>query len=329
MNTLVTGGAGYIGSHAVRMLLDHGDNVVVIDNLSKGHRAAVDPRAEFHKLDLSATDELSGLMRQHEIDRVLHFAAFAEVGESVGNPLLYFRNNTVGSLSLLTAMQQTGVRRIVFSSTCATYGTPQTMPIVEQTVQAPINPYGASKLFFERILLDHAATDPLFGFFAFRYFNVAGASESGKLGEDHRPESHLIPLTIFSALRRRPPLHILGTDYPTPDGTCIRDYVHVEDLCRAHLLALDQLKAGDRQFLNLGTGQGRSVREVIQAVSAVHGTDVPCEELPRRPGDPPELWADPAEARRLLDWIPRFTELEPMIETAYRWFVDNPRGYGD
>lgn len=327
MNVLVTGGAGYIGSHATRLLLDAGHKVLVVDNLSRGHAAAVDPRATFLQQDLRETDRLTDALRAHQVEAVLHFAALAYVGESVTEPLRYYDNNTAGSLSLLQAVDQAGIERLVFSSTCATYGIPEQMPIVESTPQAPINPYGASKLFVERILLDFAAARKEFGFVALRYFNVAGCSAAGGIGEDHHPETHLIPVAIQAALGRRGPLQLFGTDYETPDGTCIRDYVHVEDLCAAHLLALDAVQPGSGRFLNLGIGRGYSVREVIDAVQRVGGREVPVEIAPRRPGDPPELIADGSLARAHLGWTPRYTDLDQIVETAWKWFEDHPQGY--
>ncbi|MCA9041599.1 MAG: UDP-glucose 4-epimerase GalE, partial [Planctomycetaceae bacterium] len=250
MTILVTGGAGYIGSHAVRQLLARGEKVVVVDNLFRGHRESLPAEVDFYEIDLLEQAKLEGVIREHSISAVIHFAALAYVGESVGNPYWYYTNNTAGTLSLLKAMEACQLKRIVFSSTCATYGEPEELPIVERTFQEPINPYGWSKLFVERMLKDKLVEDPEFSFTALRYFNVAGCSLSGEIGEDHHPETHLIPLVLQTALGQRESIKVFGTDYPTPDGTCIRDYIHVEDLCRAHLLALDSMQPGQGRFYN-------------------------------------------------------------------------------
>jgi UDP-glucose 4-epimerase len=242
MKVMVAGGAGYIGSHAVKLLLDAGHKVLVVDNLFRGHRAAVDSRADFVQADMNDTEVIETALREYGIEGVMHFAALAYVGESVDQPLEYYYRNTAGTVSMLRAMQAVGVKRLVFSSTCATYGEPASMPIVETMPQSPINPYGWSKLFVERILLDTLASDPEFAFVAPRYFNVAGCASDGSLGEDHEPETHLIPVIINAALGKRDSVSIFGTDYPTPDGTCIRDYIHVEDLCAAHIVALQTLQ---------------------------------------------------------------------------------------
>jgi UDP-glucose 4-epimerase len=327
---LVTGGAGYIGSHAVRLLLENDYRVLVLDNLSLGHRAAVQRNADFAQVDLASTNELIRLMRRYAVTSVLHFAALANVGDSVACPLQYYANNTAGTLSLLQAMDEARVKRLVFSSTCATYGIPAVLPITESTPQSPINPYGWSKRFVEQILIDKANADPEFACTVLRYFNVAGCAEDGSLGEDHDPETHLIPLVLQTALGvigRRKAVTVFGTDYPTPDGTCIRDYVHVEDLCRAHLLALGHLEPGTPKFYNAGIGRGYSVREVIEAARRVTGHEIPLEEAPRRPGDPPELWAQADRLRHELGWSPRFTRLDEIIATAWQWFRSKPNGY--
>lgn len=329
MRVMVTGGAGYIGSHAVKMLCDAGHQVTAVDNLARGHRRAVDPRAEFHELPLAATDALADLLRAGAIECVMHFAALAYVGESVEQPLRYYENNTAGTLSLLGAMQSAGVNRLVFSSTCATYGQPETMPIVETTPQRPVNPYGWSKWFIERILLDAVVADRRFAFVSLRYFNVAGAAADGSLGEDHDPETHLIPLLLLAALGRRRSVTVFGNDYPTPDGTCIRDYIHVEDLCAAHIAAMEALREGDARFYNLGIGRGYSVREVIDAARRVTGVHIPVEDGPRRAGDPAVLYADPTRIRRELGWAARYLEIDAIISTAWRWFENHPDGYGD
>jgi len=325
MRILVTGGAGYVGSHCLRPLMTAGHECVVYDNLSRGHRQAV-PQHLLVEGELTDEPKLAGLLRERKIDAVMHFAALALVGESVQQPELYYRNNVVGSCHLLEAMRQTGVRKIVFSSTTATYGTPEKMPIAETTPQQPINPYGFSKLIVERMLDDYAAAHG-FGFAALRYFNAAGAAADGSIGEDHTPESHLIPIVLQVALGQRPSISILGDDYPTPDGTCIRDYVHVDDLATAHLEALERLQPGKSIKVNLGTGRGYSVREVIEACRRITGHPIPAITAPRRPGDPPELVADSRLARQLLNWTPQYTTIESIVETAWRWHKSHPRGF--
>ena len=325
MRILVTGGAGYVGSHCLRRLLAAGHECVVFDNVSRGHGAAVPPGLLVEG-DLNDEARLTALLRERKIDAVMHFAALALVGESVEKPELYYRNNVLGSFHLLEAMRQAGVRKIVFSSTTATYGTPEKMPIAETTPQQPINPYGFSKLVVERMLDDYAAAHG-FGFAALRYFNAAGAAPDGSIGEDHSPESHLIPIVLQVALGQRPAISVFGDDYPTPDGTCVRDYVHVEDLAAAHLAALERLEPGKAIKVNLGTGRGYSVREVIEACRKITGHPIPEVIAARRPGDPPELVADSRLARQLLDWTPEYATIEPIVETAWRWHKSHPRGY--
>src|SRR5437763_7476144 len=325
MRILVTGGAGYVGSHCLRRLLAAGHECVVYDNLCRGHREAVPPGLPVEG-DLTDEAKLTALLRDRKIDAVMHFAALALVGESVEKPELYYRNNVVGSSHLLEAMRQAGVHKIVFSSTTATYGTPEKMPIAETTPQQPINPYGFSKLVVERMLDDYAAAHG-FGFAALRYFNAAGASADGAIGEDHTPETHLIPIVLQVALGPRPSIGIFGDDYPTSDGTCIRDYVHVDDLAAAHLAALERLQSGKSIKVNLGTGRGYSVREVIDACRRITGHPIPAVTAPRRPGDPPELVADSRLARQLLQWTPQYTTIESIVETAWRWHKAHPRGY--
>src|SRR5262245_1768003 len=325
MRILVTGGAGYVGSHCLRALLAAGHEAVVYDNLSRGHKKSV-PNGLLVEGDLNDEGKLTALLKGRKIEAVMHFAALALVGESVEKPELYYGNNVVGSFHLLEAMRQAGVWRIVFSSTTATYGTPEKMPIAETTPQQPINPYGFSKLVVERLLDDYAAAHG-FGFAALRYFNAAGASRDGQIGEDHTPESHLIPIVLQVALGQRPSISIFGNDYPTPDGTCVRDYVHVEDLASAHLAALERLEKGKSIKVNLGTGRGYSVREVIDACRKITGHAIPEVNAPRRPGDPPELVADARLARQLLDWTPEYTTIESIVETAWRWHQAHPRGY--
>jgi UDP-glucose 4-epimerase len=322
MRLLVTGGAGYIGSIVARHLLDRGDEVTVLDSLQRGHRRAIPDGAVFQHTDLldaEATREVLG----GGFDAVLHFAALALVAESVAHPERYHRTNIVGALNLLDAMRVTGVKRLVFSSTCATYGEPERVPIDEQEPAAPVNAYGASKLAVDRMLADEAHAHGL-GAVSLRYFNVAGSC--GALGEDHEPETHLIPLVLRVAAGRDEHVSILGTDYPTPDGTAIRDYVHVEDLARAHLLALDRTVAGRHAVYNLGTGSGHSVAEVVETARRVTGREIPVKALPRRVGDPPRLVAANVRARDALGWRAERT-LEDMIRDAWTWHQAHPEGY--
>ncbi len=327
MNILVTGGAGYVGSHAVRHLVNRRHEVWVYDNLSRGHRGAV-PDGRLITGDLADQPHLTRILQTKQIDAVMHFAAFALVSESVTDPALYYGNNLLGTLHLLEAMRAAGVQKLVFSSTTATYGTPEKMPIVETTPQQPINPYGFSKLAVERMLDDYAHAYGL-SFAALRYFNAAGAAADGSIGEDHTPESHLIPIVLQVALGQRESIAIFGDDYPTPDGTCVRDYVHVEDLAEAHLTALERLLSGRRMKMNLGTGKGYSVREVIDACRQITGHPIPAVLGPRRPGDPPELVADSSLARQTLGWSPKYMTIESIVETAWRWHQSHPRGYGN
>lgn len=329
LNVLVVGGAGYIGSHCVRLLTAAGHRPVVLDNLVFGHRAAVAPEIAFHQFDLGDEEKLAALFAAERIDVVMHFAAFAYVGESVTDPLKYYFNNCVATLHLLRAMLKAGIRRFVFSSTCATYGVPKKLPIVESSPQAPINPYGQTKLDIEQTLKALAVAHGM-SFAAFRYFNAAGAAEDGTIGEDHKPETHLIPLAIDAATGRVPALKLFGTDYPTPDGTCLRDYVHVDDLARAHIAVFPKLESpGAAHFFNLGSGRPYSVREVINAVEKVTGLNVPVIESPRRAGDPPALYADSSKARSELGWAIKFDSIESIVATAWRWHEAHPQGYGD
>ena len=329
MNILVTGGAGYIGSHAVRKLLEAGHNVAVLDNLSYGHRAAVPGTIPFYRVDLKETDRIEEILRKHHIQAVMHFAALISVSESVQKPLLYFQNNTAGAMSLLEAMARAGVKRFVFSSTAATYGEPEEMPIYETANQMPINPYGRSKWFVEEILRDIAAADPEFGFAAFRYFNVAGASDDAAIGEDHQPETHLIPLVLFAAMGKRESMTVFGTDYPTPDGTCIRDYVHVNDLAAAHVLGIEALSSGDARFYNLGIGRGYSVKEILDAAQKATGKEIPVIFGDRREGDPARLFANSDKVQRELGWKPVHTDIKEIILSAWHWHTSHPDGYGD
>ncbi|RME39356.1 MAG: UDP-glucose 4-epimerase GalE [Planctomycetota bacterium] len=328
MNVFVTGGAGYVGSHCVRTLCDAGHDVVVFDNLSTGHRGAVDPRADLIVGDLSERAPLADLLSERSIEAVMHFAASAEVGESVRKPLFYYRNNVANTLNLLEAMRETGVRHLVFSSTCATYGVPPSVPITETMPQQPINPYGRTKLAIEWLLRDSAAAWSL-GATALRYFNAAGAASDGSIGEDHDPESHLIPRVLQVALGKRDDLRIFGVDYPTPDGTCVRDYIHVEDLATVHRLVLESSTEGAFRFYNVGTGMGASVKEVIEAARAVTGHKIPAAPAPRRPGDPPQLYADPTKVRTELNWEPKYTDIRRIIETAWNWHRAHPDGFAD
>jgi UDP-glucose-4-epimerase GalE len=326
MRILVTGGAGYIGSHTVKLLLARGHDVYVYDNLSLGHRAAV-PADRLIVADLAESHRLDHTLMHQRIEAVIHFAAFAAVGESVRDPAKYYQNNLVNTLALLDAMRKHGVGRIVFSSTCATYGEPERVPIAEDTPQRPINPYGRTKLAVEHALADYAAAYGL-GYAALRYFNAAGASPDGSIGEDHTPETHLIPLVLLAIMGKRPAIEIFGSDYPTPDGTCVRDYIHVDDLAEAHLLALERIQPGQGLHYNVGTGRGYSVREVIRTAEEVTGKPVPVREGSRRPGDPPELVAAAEKIQRELGWKPRYPELRPILETAWNWHRHHPRGYG-
>jgi UDP-glucose-4-epimerase GalE len=325
MRILVTGGAGYIGSHAVRLFLARGHDVWVYDNLSMGHRAAV-PAERLIAADLCETQRLDHALMLHRIEAVVHFAAFAFVGESVTNPAKYYQNNLVNTLNLLDALRRHKIGRIVFSSTCATYGVPEIVPITEEEKQKPINPYGNTKLAVEHALADYAAAYD-WGFAALRYFNAAGAAADGGIGEDHDPETHLIPLVLQTALGQRPAIEIFGVDYPTPDGTCIRDYIHVDDLADAHLLALEALAAGKQLRYNLGTGRGYSVREVIAAAEEVTGKKVPVVVGPRRAGDPPVLVAASDKVQRELGWRPKYTDLRSVVESAWKWHRAHPKGY--
>lgn len=327
MNVLVSGGAGYVGSHTARLLALAGHDVWVYDNLCAGHRGAV-PKGRLIEGELADRAKLMETLTAKKIDAVFHFAAFAQVGESVAHPDRYYQNNVVCTLHLLEAMRLSGVRKIIFSSTTATYGVPESIPITEEERQDPINPYGFTKLVMERALADYAHAYG-FGYAALRYFNAAGAAEDGSIGEDHDPESHLIPIVLQVALGQREQVAIFGDDYPTSDGTCIRDYIHVDDLGDAHIKALSQLKAGEGIQVNLGTGRGTSVKEIIDACRRVTGHPIPIAIGPRRPGDPPELVADSSKARRTLNWQPKYTDIESIIRTAWHWHKAHPHGYGD
>lgn len=327
MNVLVTGGAGYIGSVATEMLLDAGHSVVVYDNLVKGHTGAVDPRAHFVEGDLNGAALLEDTLCTNRIDAVMHFAAFSLVPESMQDAAKYFSNNVSASVTLVEAMVRTGVKMIVFSSSAATYGLPDEVPIRERDATAPINPYGESKLMFERML---RWFDEVHGirFVSLRYFNAAGASE--KYGEVHDPETHLIPLVLQVALGQRPSIQIAGDDYPTPDGSAVRDYVHVQDLADAHILALGWLSTGgESRIFNLGNGLGFSVKEVIETARKVTGHDIPAQVGPRRAGDPPALVASSEEITKTLGWKPNYPALDQIIQTAWDWHRRHPMGYDE
>ncbi len=327
MRILVIGGAGYIGSHAVRHLIEHGHDVLVFDNLCLGHAKAV-PEGRLIRGDLAERAEIEAALRNHSIESVMHFAAFASVPESVQHPDKYYANNVVGTLNLLNAMRSTGVARIVFSSTCAVYGIPDKVPMTEETPKAPINPYGFSKLVIERALADYAHAYGI-GYTALRYFNACGAAADGSIGEDHTPEGHLIPVCLEVALGKRPSIQMTGIDYPTPDGTCIRDYIHVEDLANAHLKALERIVPGQGKIYNLGTGSGFSVRQVVESARRVTGQSIPAIEAPRRAGDPPALVAAPELARRELGWTAKYTDIDTIVGSAWNWHKHHPRGYDD
>jgi UDP-glucose 4-epimerase len=328
MAILVTGGAGYIGSHCVAALLDRGADVVVVDDLSKGHQAAL-RGGRFYRGSVADRAFLDEVFQKEPIEAVIHFAAFSLVGESMQVPEQYFRNNVTAGLTLIETMLRHKVPYLVFSSTAATFGEPERVPIQETDRQEPTNPYGESKLIVEHML---RWCDQAHGlkYCALRYFNVAGARADGTIGEDHRPETHLIPLILQVAQGKREKLSLFGTDYPTKDGTCVRDYIHVEDLIDAHMLALDYLKKGSPSAaFNLGNGQGFSNREIIQAARRVTGHPIPVTEEGRRPGDPATLIASSQKAMEVLGWKPKYTDVEDIIATAWRWHASHPDGYGE
>lgn len=314
---LVMGGAGYIGSHTVRHLLDKGYEVLVADNLIYGHKEAVDKRAKFVYADLLNPYSLDELFKNNKVDAVIHFAAFAYVGESVSNPEKYYYNNVIGTINLLHTMLKHNVKNIVFSSTCATYGEPKYTPIDEMHPQNPINPYGRTKLMIEQIFADYERAYGL-RHIALRYFNAAGCSADGKIGESHNPETHIIPLVLQAIKGERENIKIFGSDYDTPDGTCIRDYIHVEDLAQAHRLAVEKLEAYSG-CINLGTGVGTSVKEIIAAAEAVSGKKCPTEYAARRAGDPARLYADNTKAKAILGWQPKYLDIKDIIKTAWNW----------
>ncbi len=326
MNILVTGGAGYIGSHVVRELMDTDHDIVTVDNLQKGHEQAV-LGGEFYRCDLADREKLEEIFARHEIDSVIHLAADSLVGESMQDPHKYYQNNVSAGLTLLEVMQKEDVNSFVFSSTAAVYGEPQSVPIEENDSGDPTNPYGRSKLFFEEILADYERAYD-FNYISLRYFNASGAHPSGEIGEDHDPETHLIPLVLETALGQREKLEIYGTDYDTRDGTCIRDYIHVSDLARAHILAVEYLAENKESAIyNLGSGDGFSVREVIETARRVTGREIPVKPARPRPGDPPVLIASSEKIREELGWQRNFPDLETIIETAWNWHRNNPRGF--
>ena len=325
MAILVTGGAGYIGSVAVEDLRANGEEVVVLDNLVYGHRQAVDSSISFYEGEIGDENLILQILNEHNTEACMHFSAFAYVGESVEKPQIYYHNNFVQTLKLLDVLIANNVKRFIFSSTCATYGEPQYVPIDEKHPQFPTSPYGWSKFMVERALADYDAAYDL-KYVALRYFNACGASDA--CGEDHNPETHLIPLILFAAQGRRDSIAIFGDDYPTPDGTAIRDYIHISDLSQAHLLALEHLRTGGAsEFINLGNGSGYSVKEVIEAAGKITGKEIKATIAPRRAGDPSRLVADAKKAREVLGWNPQFPEIERIIESAWTWHSANPSGY--
>lgn len=328
MRVLVPGGAGYIGSHAAYQLIDRGDQVVIVDSLETGHQKAVHPEATFYKGDIRNIDYLRDIFQQEAIDAVVHFAANSLVGESMDNPLKYFDNNVYGTQVLLRVMAENNVKQIVFSSTAATYGEPETVPITEKMPTNPENPYGETKRAMEKIMKWTEQAHDI-RYVSLRYFNVAGARTTGEIGEDHRPETHLVPIILQAALGQRSSITIFGDDYDTPDGTCIRDYVHVEDLAQAHLDALDYLQnGGESDIFNLGSSQGFSVKEMIDTARFVTEKDIPTEIGKRRAGDPSTLIASSDKAKERLGWTPSRTSITTIMEDAWNWHNNHPDGYG-
>src|SRR4051812_32282516 len=328
MNVLVAGGAGDIGSHTVKRLREAGHTPVIYDNCSRGHRVVADIlKVPIVVDDLNNRGTLIRTLRDHRIDTVMHFAAYAYVGESVEKPLMYYHNNVATTVNVLEAMQETGVKRFVFSSTCATYGDPDKIPITEDEKKKPVSPYGRSKLMVEEVLQDYIVADKQFSFAALRYFNASGCAMDGTLGEDHDPETHLIPVLLQSVSGVRKEITVFGTDYPTPDGTNIRDYIHVDDLADAHILAMEKLGGGQSLFCNLGTGNGFSVKQIIATVEKVTNRKVPVKFGPRRAGDAIALYADPSRAKSVLGWEAKHKDPESIIRSAWNWFEKHARGY--
>ena len=329
MAILVCGGAGYIGSHAVYQLVKAGEKVVIVDNLQTGHRGAINPATKFYQGDIRDVRILDKIFNENKIEAVIHFAANSLVGESVEKPLTYFNNNVYGMQILLESMVRNGVDKIVFSSTAATYGEPEKIPIEENDRTQPTNPYGESKLIMEKMMKWVSRANGI-RFVSLRYFNAAGAVEDGSIGEDHHPETHLIPLILQVPLGKRDHITIFGDDYPTPDGTCLRDYIHVIDLADAHILALNYLREGGASnVFNLGNGQGFSVKEMIIAAQKVTGQKIKTEMGTRRAGDPAQLIASSDKAKKILGWTPQFANVEKIIETAWTWHKNHPNGYAD
>jgi UDP-glucose 4-epimerase len=327
MNILVTGGAGFVGSACLRWLVKHGHNPIAYDNLKEGHIGAV-PSGRLVIGDIANTDALVTVMTKFKIDAVMHFAAATYVGESVTNPDYHYSNNVSGTLSLLRAMQKAGVKRLLFSSTCATYGMNPKVPMAEDSLQDPCSPYARTKLVVEWMIRDFAHAYGL-GFTLLRYFNAAGADPDGTHGEDHRPETHLIPLVLEVPLGKRKELTIFGNDYPTPDGTCVRDYIHTSDLAQAHHLAIEATTPTTSEVYNIGTGNGQSNLQIIRACEQVTGTKIPFQFGPRRPGDPPALVADPTKLKTKLGWKPQFADIVKTVETAWKWHTTHRNGYAD
>ena len=324
---LVCGGAGYIGSHAVRQLIDRGEEVIIVDNLETGHEDAIHPQAKFYKVDIRDEEALDKVFAENKIDEVIHFAANSLVGESMTNPLKYFNNNVHGTEILLKVMIKHNVKKIVFSSTAATYGEPKSIPILESDETNPTNAYGETKLCMEKMM---KWADKAHGvkYISLRYFNVAGAHESGEIGEDHNPETHLIPLILQVPLGKREFISIFGDDYETHDGTCIRDYIHVTDLADAHILAVHKLREGsESNIYNLGSGNGFTVKEMIETARKVTGHEIPAKVCERRAGDPAKLVASSEKARRELGWVPKHENVEDMISSAWNWHQKHPNGF--
>lgn len=327
MSVLVLGGAGYIGSHTVYELIDNGYDTVVADNLSTGHVQAVHPKARFYKGDIRDKEFLNDLFKKEDIDSVIHFAAYSLVGESMHEPMKYYNNNLYGTINLLECMENNGVKNIVFSSTAAVYGEPKRVPILESDDTEPTNTYGETKLSMEKMMKWQSQAKGL-NFVALRYFNACGAHVSGKIGEDHFPETHLIPIILQVPNKKRSAITIFGDDYDTPDGTCIRDYVHVTDLARAHILAMEYLKkGGNSNVFNLGSGVGFSVKEIVSAAEKATGFEIPKEFGPRRAGDPAKLIASSQKAKEVLHWKPEFDNIDDIIKTAWLWHKNHPNGY--
>ncbi len=325
MKIFITGGAGYVGSHCAKLLRESGHQLLIYDNLSAGHKQAV-PENELVIGDLGDKERIRSTMSEFKPDAVMHFAASAAVGESVEKPLFYYRNNVINTVNLLEVMEELGIKKLVFSSSCAVYGPPPATPITEDMPLNPISPYGWTKRMMEQVFSDCKVAWQL-GYAALRYFNASGASLDGTIGEDHNPETHLIPIVLQVALGKRKSLTIFGDDYPTPDGTCIRDYIHVEDLAEAHLSALLNLEPGREIVVNLGTGSGHSVREIVETAKKVTGCDIPVEIGARRAGDSPILFADPSKAQRELDWQAKITDIEDIISSAWIWHKNHPDGF--